>query len=151
MNSRETIYAALFESLQAINQNLVSGAPAIQTFSRRFIPTSRVDLQPALIMVEFGEQYDRPTARGAPNKLTLIAHCFLYTRDGVAPGATPATSLNRLLDSLDATIGPDGVGEQTLGDLVHWVRIIGRQSLYEAMQDVTQTTTLVEIQMLATN
>ena len=150
MQNRETIYAALFAQLQTINSNLVAGAPTVQTFGRRFIPFSRVDIQPAIFMVEFGEQYEKAPARGTPNKVTLIAHLFIYTRDGADPNAVSATNLNKLLDSLDATVGPQAGMEQTLSGNVHWTRIIGRQSVYDAMQDVTQTTTLVEVQMLAT-
>lgn len=150
MQNRETIYAALFAQLQTINANLVGGAPAIQTFSRRFMVASRIDLQPALIMMEMGEEYAMPGARGTPNKVTLVAHAVLYTRDGADPNAVSATNLNRLIDSLDAVIGPRNGLEHTLGELVHWVRIAKRQTIYEAAQDVTQAKTAIEIQMLAT-
>ncbi len=150
MNSREAIYAALFAQLQVINANLAPGTPAIQTFARRFIPTSRVDLQPALLMVEAGEEYEHP-AIGAPAKVTLTAQVFVYTRDGADPDAVSATSLNGMLDSLEAALNPVFPGEQTLGGLVHWTRIARRQTIYDAAQDVTQAATTVEIQMMATS
>jgi len=150
MNSREAIYAALFEQLQTINANLVPGAPAIQTFSRRLIPTSRVDLQPALLMIEASEEYEHP-AISVPPKVTLVANVLLYTRDGADPNAVSATALNRLLDSLEGTVAPVFPGEQRLDGLVHWLRIAGRQTIYDAVQDVTQATTTVELRMLATD
>ena len=150
MNSREAIYAALFARLQTINSNLVAGASAIQTFSRRFVPASRVDLQPALLMLETGEDYEHP-AFGVPPKVTLTAQVLIYTRDGTDPNAVTATGLNRILDSLDAALTPVLPGEQTLSGLVQWVRIARRQTIYDAPQDVTQATTTLEIQMLATS
>ncbi len=148
MNSREAIYAAMFAQLQAINGNLAPGTPAIQAFSRRFVPPSRADLQPALLMTEVGEDYEH-TALGAPPKVTLIANVFIYTRDGADPNAVSATNLNRLLDSLEAAINPVFPGEQTLGGLVRWARIANRQTIYDAVQDVTQAVTRLEIRMLA--
>lgn len=150
MNSREAIYAALFAQLQTINANLVAGAPMIQTFMRRLVPTSRVDLQPALLMVEASEEYEHTTL-SVPAKVTLVASVLIYTRDGADPNAVSATSLNRLLDSLEAALSPVLPGEQRLAGLVHWVRIAGRQTIYDAVQDVTQATTTVEIRMLATD
>jgi len=150
MNSREAIYAALFAQLQTINANLAAGAPAIQTFMRRLVPTSRVDLQPALLTVEASEEYEHTTIR-VPPKVSLVANILIYTRDGADPNAVSATSLNRLLDSLDATLNPVFPGEQRLDGLVHWVRIVGRQTIYDALQDVTQATTTVELRMLATD
>jgi len=150
MNSREAIYAALFAQLQAINANLVLGAPAIQTFGRRLMPASRVDLQPALLMIETSEEYEH-TAISVPPKVTLVANVLIYTRDGADPNAISATSLNGLLDSLEVTLNPIFPGEQTLDGLVHWVRIVGRQTIYDAIQDVTQATTTVELRMLATD
>ena len=150
MNSREAIYAALFAQLQTINANLVPGAPAIQTFARRMVPSSRVDLQPALLMVEASEEHEHP-AISVPPKVTLVANVLIYTRDGTDPNAVSATGLNRLLDSLAATLSTTLPGEQTLGGLVHWVRIAGRQTIYDAVQDVTQATTTMELRMLATD
>ena len=149
MNSREAIYAALFAQLQAINANLVPGASAIQAFIRRLVPTSRIDLQPALLMIEASEEYEHTTVSVQP-KVTLVANVLIYTRDGADPNAVSATGLNHLLDSLEATLGPVFPGEQTLDGLVHWVRIAGRQTVYDAVQDVTQATTTVELRMLAT-
>lgn len=149
MNSREAIYAALFAQLQTTNANLAPGAPRIQTFARRFVPTSRVDLQPALLMVEFGEEHEFRVI-GVPSKVTLTAQAFIYTRDGADPNAISATSLNRLLDSIEAALNPVFPAEQTLGGLVRWARIARRQTVYDAVQDVTQVTTTLEIQMLAT-
>ncbi len=148
MNSREAIYAALFAQLQAINANLAPGAPSIQAFSRRFVSSSRADLQPALLMTEVGEEYEH-LAFGAPAKVTLIANVFIYTRDGADPNAVSATNLNGLLDSLEAAINPVFPGEQTLGGLVRWARIAHRQTIYDAVQDMTQAVTKVEIRMLA--
>ena len=150
MNSREAIYAALFAQLQTINANLVAGAPAIQTFGRRLVPCSRVDLQPALLMIETSEEYEH-TAISVPPKVTLVANVLIYTRDGVDPNAASAIALNRLLDSLEGTLSPVLPGEQTLDGLVHWVRIAGRQTIYDAVQDFTQATTTVELRMLATD
>jgi hypothetical protein len=149
MNSREAIYAALFAQLQTINANLVPGAPAIQTFARRFIPTSRVDLQPALLMVEAEEEYEHH-AIAIPPKVALKANVLVYTRDGADPNAVSASNLNRILDSLEAALNPVFPGEQTLGGLVRWARIAKRQTIYDAAQDVTQATTTVEIHMLST-
>jgi hypothetical protein len=150
MNSREAIYAALFAQLRTINSNLVLGAPAIQTFARRFMPASRIDLQPALLMLESVEEYEHP-ATSVPPKVVLTVQVFIYTRDGSDPNAISATNLNRLLDSLEATLNPVFPGEQTLSGLVRWIRIAKRQTIYDAAQDITQATTTVEIQMMATN
>jgi hypothetical protein len=151
MQGREAIYAALFTRIRDnVNSKLGAGVPSIQTFVRRFIPTSRVDLQPALLMLEVGERQELPGARGVPNKAILIAHCFIYTRDGADPNAVSASNLNNLLDAVEELVSPQDGIEQTLGGLVHWTRLSGRQSIYEAAQDVTQATSVLEIQMLAT-
>lgn|GEM_PF-1457909 len=148
MNSREAIYAALFARLQAVNTTLAAGAPAIQTFTRRFVPTSRMDLQPALVMVETGEEYDYPGA-GLPARIVLAARVFIYTRDGADPDAVSATALNRLIDSIEASLFAVFPGEQTLGGLVKWTRMARRRTVYDAAQDVTQATTTMDIRMLA--
>lgn len=161
MQSRETIYSALYNLLLGLAPNPQVGtgiwqyasAPLmakqpIAAMSRRFLPFSRADMQPAICMVEVAEQYVR-SGRGAPPIQTLTAHLFMYTRDGADPNAVSATGLNAILDRIDAIIEPV-VDEQTLGGLISWARVTGRQSIYDAQNDLTQATTVIEIQMLAT-
>lgn len=151
MQGREAIYSALFARIRDnLNANLGAGVPSIQFFGRRFIPSTRLDLQPALLVIEVGERQELSAARGIPNKTVLIAHCFIYTRDGADPNAVSATGLNDLLDAVEQVVGPKNGEEETLSGLVHRTRLSGRQSIYEAVQDVTQATSVLEIQMLAT-
>jgi hypothetical protein len=162
MQSRETIYLALFNLLLGLVPNPqssggiwsqqatgpLSAAQPIAAMNRRFVPYSRADIQPAICMVEVAEQYVR-SGRGAPPIQHLTAHLFLYTRDGADPNAVSASALNAILDRIDATIFPV-VDEQTLGGLISWARVTGRQSIYDAQSDLTQATTVIEIQMLGT-
>lgn len=153
MTSRESIYAALYTQLQTVNSLAGAGStfPKILTFGRRFVPFSRADSQPALFMVEFGEQFEPAQGRGQPMKVFLYAHIFLYTRQP-DPNLNSAADLNNLMDALQTLLSPtpDTRQEQTLGGLVHWVRLLGRQSIYDAHDDMVQVTSFLEVQILAT-
>ena len=162
MQSRETIYLALFNLLLGLVPSpqasggvwaqqatgALSASQPIAMMGRRFVPYSRADIQPAMCMVEVAEQYLR-SGRGAPPIQHLTAHLFFYTRDGADPNAVSATGLNKILDQVDTIMEPVAE-EQTLGGLVSWARVMGRMSYYDAQTDLTQATSVIEIQMLAT-
>src|ERR1039458_2450623 len=139
MQSRETIYLALFNLLLGLVPSphasggvwaqqatgALSASQPIAMMGRRFVPYARADIQPAICMLEVAEQYTK-SGRGAPPIQHLIAHLFLYTRDGANPNAVSAAGLNKILDQIDAIMEPVAE-EQTLGGLITWARVTGRQ------------------------
>ena len=118
--SRETIMQALFARLET--------AGSFATASRRlrlWTALAPADA-PALFLAERSETRDRPS-EATPGRTTLEADIFLYTYAGEDPNAVPASSMNALLDSIDAALAPDPVtGTQTLGGLVSHCWIAGK-------------------------
>ena len=116
--SREAIYSALFAA--------VSGAAGFVTRSRRLRHWSDVAAaeQPALFQIQKSETAKQ--RRGLPAQWTLAVDLFLYAHapDELAP---PASTLNPLLDAVEAALAPDPVsGIQTLGGLVSHCWIEGK-------------------------
>ncbi len=118
--NRETIMTALF--------NLVSASASFATTSRRLQLWSNVapSDRPALFLCERGGTYAR-AGEAVPESVTLNVDIFLYTDAGKDQSAVPATTLNNLIDAVDAALAPDALtGLQTLGGLVSHCWIEGR-------------------------
>ncbi len=110
--SREAIYTALF--------NRLSAAAAFKTKSRRVKLWSDVNAadKPALFLAQRGESYKQGN-EATPQRVTLKADVIIYTNVGKDPNVIPSTSLNDLVDAVDAALAGDVVtGRQTLGGLV---------------------------------
>ena len=114
--NREPIYAALFAKLAAV--------PGIVTASRKLKHWSDVAAieQPALFMAQGTETAIR--AAGLLTKWVLDVKVYVYVNTtGVD---APATSLNPILDAIEAIMRPAIAGaQQSLGNLAHDVRIEG--------------------------
>lgn len=127
MATREQIFTALLAHLQT--------TAGFVTFSRRFVHPNDIpaSLQPALIVREMDESSDD---EGGPlQKRTLAAWVYIYCKVPVPPSvetssaglalAPGATTLNPLIEAVEAKLAPDssGVGfvqgKLTLGGLVH--------------------------------
>jgi hypothetical protein len=143
--SRETIYAALFQVLQ--------GIPGLNGSSRQWVHYSHVSPaeQPYLVLREFGETYEWRLGGPGPATKILIANAILYTYN-----ANPeveewsASILNNMVDAIEATLhGKVEQGQaQTLGNLVRWCRLQGRQTIYLGSEQ-QQSVTMLEIHSLA--
>ena len=110
--SREAVYAALF--------NLVAGSASFKTKSRRLKLWSDVNAadKPALFLAQRGQTYVQGST-AAPQKVTLKADILIYTNAGKDPNVIPATTLNGLVDAVDAALSGSVItGNQTLGGLV---------------------------------
>lgn len=110
--SRESIYAALFA--------LVSGSAPFKTKGRRLKMWGDVNPseKPAIFVAQRGEKYVQGSD-ATPQKVTLKADIFIYTNAGKDPNVIPATTLNNLVDAVDAALaGSIITGRQTLGGLV---------------------------------
>lgn len=108
--TREPIYAALFAKLSAI--------PGLVTTSRRLLHWSDVQAaaQPALFQAQ-KKELQQPK-KGLPAKVTLQCDIYLYVNTGNDLTVTPATTLNPLMDAIEAALAPDAMGVQTLGGTV---------------------------------
>jgi hypothetical protein len=114
ITSRETIMAALLARLQT--------TAGVVTVSRRVklwtdVPPAE---QPAIFIAEHGEDVAH-RSENTPGLVTIGVDLFVYVYTG-EPGGVPATTLNTVLDAIDAALAPSGAdmvrGRQTLGGLV---------------------------------
>jgi hypothetical protein len=116
MINREAIFTALFA--------LLSTSAGYVTSSRKLQHWNDVtkDLQPALFVTQKGQT--AATVRGQPTRWTLSVDVYVYARtDG---GLIPGSTLNPLLDALEAALAPNAIeNAQTLGGLCEWCRIEG--------------------------
>ena len=118
--NRESIIAALF--------NLVSGAAAFNTASRRLQLWSSLSSsdKPAVFLYERGDVYTR-ASEAVPESVTMNLDVYVYTDAGKDQSAVPATALNNLIDAIDTALAPDRLsGLQTLSGLVSHCWIEGK-------------------------
>jgi hypothetical protein len=109
--TREPIYEALFAQLQTIS--------GITTFSRRLRHWSDVQPaeQPALFQAQ-KKELQQPK-KGLPAKVTLQCDIYLYVNTGNDLTVTPATTINPLMDAIEAVLAPNpATGVQTLNGTV---------------------------------
>ena len=119
---RETIMAALF--------NLLNTPGTYATSSRRLKFWQDVAVQPALFVRHVGDEV-QPRRTGMPGKLVIEAEAWVYSKGGANPDVAPETSLNALLDGIEAAIQPPPALEvQTLGGLVTHCWIEGKIELH---------------------
>lgn len=116
MTTRETIMAALFARLAAID-GLASSSRRLRHWAD--VPAED---QPALFLAQrTGGVVER--VRGQPSRLTLRADAYLYVRTDES--TLPATILNDLLDAVAEALEPESEAfpVQTLGGVVHhcWI------------------------------
>jgi hypothetical protein len=116
---RETVLNALFAQLSAL--------AAFKLTSRRDREPDSITPQqsPALLLVEPGEKYDRPSV-ALPPKRTIHVDAIFYNNVGAEPNAIPLTIINNALDALDAALTPASPTYlNTLSGLVDVVYIDG--------------------------
>jgi hypothetical protein len=113
--TREQISLAFFD--------LIAGAADFAAKSRRFVHWDQVNetQMPYLTMLKTGEVRGRQ-AEGLAT-LTINAHVFIYMSAGMDPEDVPDSTMNALLDAIDAAVAPSGAdaingNKQTLGGLV---------------------------------
>ena len=141
--TREPIYVALFTKLQAIS--------GIVTFSRRLLMWSDVlpPSQPALFQVQKKEL--QVTRKGFPAKVTLQVELYLYVNTGNDLTVTPATTINPLVDAIEAALAPDpATGFQTLGGTVSHCWIEGEIITDEGMLG-PQAIAIIPVNILVNN
>ena len=120
--ARETIMQALFD--------LLNTPGTYKTSSRRLKFWQDVTAQPALFVRHVGDEV-MPRATRIPGKLVIEAEAWVYSKGGADPDVAPETSLNALLDSIEAAIQPAAAQEvQTLGGLVTHCWIEGKIELH---------------------
>lgn len=118
--NREVILSALFARLSA--------AASFATVSRRLKLWSSVAPtdKPALFMVERADLYSH-ASEAVAETITLQVDVYLYIDAGQDQAGAPISSLNILLDAVDAALKPDPLSrKQTLGNLVSHCWIEGR-------------------------
>jgi hypothetical protein len=109
--TREPIYEALFAVLSAI-PNLVTTSRRLQHWSD--VPAAS---QPALFQSQKKEL--QVPKKGFPAKVTLQCDIYLYVNTGNDLSVTPATTINPLMDAIEAALAPNpATGVQTLGGTV---------------------------------
>ena len=141
--TRETIYAALFSTIQGI-----AGGVGIKTISRRLKHWSDVPPieQPAIYQIQ---RYEDPIQqRLLPTLWKLNVDIYVYVNTGNDPDASPAILLNPILDALETLFPPDDNFIQTLGGLCSHCWISGRIETSEGVLGA-QEVAIVPIEILA--
>ncbi|AIV86366.1 hypothetical protein X986_3951 [Burkholderia pseudomallei] len=141
--TREPIYAALFAKLSTI--------PGLVTTSRRLRHWADVQAveQPALFQVQKRE-HQQPR-KGLPAKVSLQCEIYLYVNTGNDMDVTPATTLNPLMDAIEAALAPDPLtGFQTLGGTVSHCWIEGEIVTDEGMLG-PQGVVIIPVNILTNN
>ena len=139
---REPIYAALW--------NKVKATPGIVTASRRLQHWADVPKvsQPALYQAQAGEM--AMLEHGLPTKWHLSVNLYIYVTAEEDPYASPAPALNAILDAIEAAVGPELSGYQTLGGLVYDCKINGKIETLEGVLGGQEVAIVpIEIQVLA--
>ena len=116
---RESAYAALFNKLNAIPGWVTTGR--IVTHWGKLAAVQ----QPALFLA-ITKQTSLLTADNLPTRWKLEADVYVYVRNDSANGTAPSTTLNALLDLIDAALSPaPGFDRQTLSGIVEHCKIAG--------------------------
>ena len=119
INSRESIYAALFA--------LLSNVATFNTASRRWKPWTEVATvdQPAIFQVQRKEESQ--TTTGQPTIWKLHVDVVIYVNTGGDLNVIASSLINPLLDAVAGLFDPNPTtfGKQTLGGLAHYARVSG--------------------------
>lgn len=118
--NREAILTAFF--------NLVASAAPFASASRRMKLWNSVAAadRPALFIAERGDTYVR-ASEAVPETITIEADIYIYIDAGQDADVIPASTLNTLIDAIDAALAPGPLlGRQTLGGLVSHCWIEGK-------------------------
>lgn len=133
MQSGATYTFNALDASAAVDISFLS-SPLLRTASRRLKTWDQVgqEDQPALFFAETGEDWQQ--LKGLPVKRTMSVEVYLYVFTGADSSLAPSQVLNPILDALEAAIGPDACGYQTLGGLVSHAWIDGKVSIAEGAQ-----------------
>ncbi len=129
LSSREAIMTALVNLLAGVFfQGSVNGRTTWTGVYRRlklWNDVAKAD-RPVLFVTQHGDTTGYSSA-SLPAKVTMDVDLFVYI-DSSDPNAIPATSLNIILEAVEAAIAPQPGpgGMQTLGGLVQHVRREGK-------------------------
>jgi hypothetical protein len=118
--NREAILTGFF--------NLVASAAPFASASRRMKLWNGVAAadRPALFINERGDTYAR-VSEAVPETVTIEADIYIYIDSGHDEDVVPASTLNALIDAVDAALAPNRLtGAQTLGGLVSHCWIEGK-------------------------
>lgn len=140
--NRETIYAALFAKVNAIN-GIVTSSRILQHWND---VTPRD--QPALFQTQVNESPEQ--RKGLPPKWTLRAQLYLYVNRGGDHKIIPSQKINELIDKIETALKPDGNGFQTLGGIVSHCWIDGTIVTSEGLLG-DQEVAIIPIGILANN
>jgi hypothetical protein len=101
---------------------------------------------PVLFLLEHSESFSRPSSSLPPVR-ALHLRAFIYTDVGNDENAIPASTINNLLDELEANLKADDQGRCTLGGLVQSVTIDG--DISKSPGDITgESLAIVPIRIL---
>ncbi len=119
---REQIAVAFFD--------LVAGTKGLTQTSRRFVVRSAVNemQMPFLTVRKTGERRSRRD--DGSQTLVIEVSVFIYFAASMDPEDHPDSTMNTLLDALDAAVAQrDGGGKQTLGGLVENCYQLGKAKI----------------------
>lgn len=160
--TRETIYAALYALVSAaVLADGTTPAFARRTRRMRGLDSIPIDDQPLLIFQQNGENASYGSVKTPTNwKFGVVLWIFFWNQilDEAAtvtePEVTPQTQVNNLVDAVESSLYQSADyllnGRQTLGGLVHHVRIKGEVEVdygYEDQQGIIK----IPIEIEATN
>lgn len=118
--NRETILTALFNKLRA-SASFVTASRRMKLWSS-IAPADK----PALIMTDRADIYTH-ASEAVPESVTMYVDVYIYTDAGNDASATPASTLNTLVDAVDTVLAAEPLtGRQTLAGLVSHCWIEGK-------------------------
>lgn len=145
INSRETIYAALFSRISALKT-----AGTIVTASRRWKGFADVaqEMMPAIYQIQIREAVTAQKSIPSLTKMSVELYIYCWQQDETAPYSS---TLNPILDAIDATLKPDNPIQQecTLDGLVSKCRVSGDIEIFEGVNEGRQIVAIVPIEIFA--
>ena len=125
------------------------GPHIFQFVSRRPVPVSQLtpQMQPALFMVESGEEWRRELRM--PPIVLLFADLYVLQRFDSRSTTAPFIVINQLMDQLDDALEPlPGIGTQTLGGLCQRAWVEGSVTEYFPASSSMQAMTVLRISIM---
>jgi hypothetical protein len=144
MNSRESIYQALFNQVAPAVK--AAGAIRVDRHLRHWSDTPPAE-QTAVFFIQKREKH--VDTKNIPSKHFMYVDLYVYVNSGNDPNSVPSSLLNPILDAIDNALACDPVtGTQTLGGLVSHAWIGEEIQIFEGELG-DEEVAIVPVEMLA--
>lgn len=143
MATREQIYEAVFALTQPLE---AAGTLKVRSRMLRSVSSLGAESQPALYQIQTGESFDPRT--GTPPIRTLKVAWVIYTNRGEESAALASTTINAVLDALEAILQPlPGKDAVTLDGVVAFARLVSPIEIDEGVLS-QQALSILHIEIL---